>query len=118
MKASEIFVIFKLLLYVYFVLIKLGTESSLLGSLGCSLRVKIMNTTMKQEITAIKQRFVVSHLKGLQVFIVYLVCCLKKWNLLKILFDSCVKKKLHYKNCSSMLNLLESMANTEIHYSV
>lgn len=103
MKASKIFVLFTWLLYVYFVLnlIKLGTDSSLLGFLGC-LRIELVPTAMRQEAwpqdgLQATGRVCSRLLKGLQVFIVYLLCCLIKRNLLKILFDNLYQEETLYK---------------------
>ena len=48
------------MLYAYFVLhlIKLGTASSWLGFLGCSLRVNIISTPTKQGISVMSKDFI------------------------------------------------------------
>lgn len=83
------------MLYVYFVLnlIKLGTESSLLGFLR-PLIIKFVNTAMKQE--AWPHNGLYRLPRGLQVFIVHLICCLRK-KFVKDSFDNLYQEETLYK---------------------
>lgn len=118
-KASGIFVLFRLLLYVYFVLnlIKLGTASSWLGFLGCSLRVKIISTPMKQGISVMNKDFF-CHLTGLQIFIVHLVCCLKVKSVTDPFWYPC-QEEISWRPYLIVQSeiILDNIAATEIYFS-
>lgn len=85
-------------------------RDSLLGFLR-PLIIKFVNTAMKQE--AWPHNGLYRLLRGIQVFIVHLICCLRKRNLLKILLIICIKKKPCTK-WNYMLNVLEKIAGPGI----